>query len=73
MRMIATKDMTYGTRRLKAGDDLGEVSGPNARLLRALGRAREVPDKPAVLAPTTTPPVKTSGKRKPAPPPKDAE
>lgn len=42
VRMIATKDMAYGTRRLKAGDEIADVSGPNARLLTALGRAREV-------------------------------
>ena len=41
-RMIATKDMTYATRRLKAGDEIADVSGPNARLLSALGRARLV-------------------------------
>lgn len=41
-RMIATKDMTYATRRLKAGDEIEDVSGPNARLLTALGRARLV-------------------------------
>lgn len=39
-RMIATKDMTYATRRLKAGDEINDVSGPNSRLLTALGRAR---------------------------------
>lgn len=42
VRMIATKDMTYGTRRLKAGDEIENVSGPNSRLLAALGRARLV-------------------------------
>ncbi len=41
-RMIVTKDMTYATRRLTAGDELTNVSGPNARLLTALGRARLV-------------------------------
>lgn len=41
-RVIATKDMTYGTRRLKAGDEIADVSGPNSRLLAALGRARLV-------------------------------
>lgn len=41
-RMIATKDMTYATRRLQAGDEIQNVSGPNARLLTALGRARLV-------------------------------
>jgi hypothetical protein len=42
VRMIATRDMTYATRRLKAGDEIADVSGPNARLLTALGRARQV-------------------------------
>lgn len=42
VRMIATKDMTYATRRLRAGDEIADVSGPNARLLEALGRARRV-------------------------------
>lgn len=41
-RMIVTRDMTYATRRLQAGDELNDVSGPNARLLTALGRARLV-------------------------------
>jgi hypothetical protein len=40
VNMISIKDHTYGTRRLKAGDDIENVSGPNARLLKALGRAR---------------------------------
>lgn len=37
--MIATKDMTYATRRLKA-DEGFEASRSDARLLSALGRAR---------------------------------
>jgi hypothetical protein len=39
--MIATRTMTYGTRRLKA-DEAFEATRPNARLLAALGRARLV-------------------------------
>lgn len=45
VNMIATKDMTYGTRRLKADDEF-EATRPNARLLEALGRARLVEDTP---------------------------
>lgn len=40
--MIATKDLTYATRRLKA-DDAFDASRSDARVLTALGRAREVP------------------------------
>jgi hypothetical protein len=47
IRMIATKDMTYATRRLKAGDEIENVSGPNARLLTALGRATVHTEAPA--------------------------
>ncbi len=36
--MIATKAMTYGTRRLKAGDEF-VASRRDARLLAAIGRA----------------------------------
>lgn len=39
--MIATKDLTYATRRLKA-DDAFEASRSDARVLTALGRARLV-------------------------------
>ena len=38
--MIATKDLTYATRRLRA-DDAFEASRSHARVLAALGRARE--------------------------------
>lgn len=54
IRMIATKDMTYATRRLKAGDEIENVNGPNARLLAALGRAETATDEPAH---EPTPPV----------------
>lgn len=37
--MIATKDLTYATRRLKA-DDQFDASRTDARVLSALGRAR---------------------------------
>lgn len=37
--MIATKDLTYATRRLKA-DDQFDASRNDARVLTALGRAR---------------------------------
>lgn len=43
--MIATRAMTYGTRRLKA-DDRFETDGPTARLLSALGRARVLTEDP---------------------------
>lgn len=39
--MIATKDLTYATRRLKA-DDAFEASRSDARVLTALGRGRLV-------------------------------
>lgn len=53
--MIATRDMTYATRQLKADDEF-EASRSDARLLAALGRAKlveaakaadEAPKKPA--------------------------
>ena len=39
--MIATRDMTYATRQLKA-DDAFDASRSDARLLAALGRAKLV-------------------------------
>lgn len=40
--MIATKDMTYGTRRLRAADEFEANDRSQSRLLAALGRARLV-------------------------------
>ena len=43
MKMIANKRLTYGTRRLQAGDEF-EASPRDARLLAAVSRARLVPE-----------------------------
>ena len=43
-RLIATKDLSYATRALKAGDPF-TASHSDARVLIALGRAREVPQE----------------------------
>lgn len=40
--MIATKDMRYGTRMLRAADEFEAYDRGQARLLTALGRARLV-------------------------------
>jgi hypothetical protein len=51
VRMIATREMTYATRRLKAEDPF-EARRGDARLLAALGRARLVEEGvPAAPAP----------------------
>jgi hypothetical protein len=50
--MIATKEMTYGTRRLKAEDGFQAADRGQARLLTALGRARLVePEAPRAKRP----------------------
>lgn len=48
-RLIATKNMSYATRALRAGDEFN-ASPSDARILIALGRASEVP---AALAKVT--------------------
>jgi hypothetical protein len=58
-KLIATKTHTYGTRRLKAGDEF-VAPGSEARLWVALGKARYAasslpPDKPQ----TPPPPVRS--------------
>lgn len=40
MKMIATRDLTYATRRLKAGDDFEAKKLRDAKLLAAIGKAR---------------------------------
>lgn len=47
--LIATRDFSYATRRLKAGDSF-EVSDRDARILVAIKRAR-APREPGVIAP----------------------
>lgn len=42
--MIATRDLTYATRRLKAGDAFEAVSSNDARVLRAIKKADHAPD-----------------------------
>ena len=44
--MIATKSMRYATRQLVADDEFEATDRGQARLLTALGRARQVEDKP---------------------------
>lgn len=41
--LIASKDMRYGTRMLRAGEPL-TLNGPNTRLYRALGAVRDPTD-----------------------------
>lgn len=40
MKMIATRDLRYATRRLKAGDDFEAKTKRDAKLLSAIGKAR---------------------------------
>lgn len=48
--MIANKDMSYGTRRLKADEGFEANDRAQARLLTALGNARLVEAKPVKKA-----------------------
>jgi hypothetical protein len=62
--MIATKALTYATRRLLP-DDKFEASRTDARILSALGRARQITDEEAKAkhAPAASKPHKSPKKR----------
>lgn len=47
MRMIATKSMTYATRRLRAGEAFDAKRRTDAVILEAIKKARPVEDLPA--------------------------
>lgn len=53
MQLIALRRFTYGTRELRAGDVFDASSPGDARLLRALGRAKSAP----ATAPAHEPPA----------------
>lgn len=49
--LIATRDFSYSTRRLRAGDLIEGVPHGDARVLIAIGKAREVRETAEVPAP----------------------
>lgn len=51
--LIAEKAFSYSTRRLKAGDQF-EVDGPMAKVLIAIGNARELREVGAIEPPPQT-------------------
>lgn len=73
--LIATKDFSYSTRRLRAGDLIENVPHADARVLIAIGKAREarepgeVPAPPSELveAAKVATPQKPTEQRDPAP------
>jgi hypothetical protein len=64
-RMVAAKSFFYGTRALRAGDEF-DVQRPTARLLVAVGRAREavVPAEPEETVETLRAKAKEAGIKK---------
>lgn len=63
VKMIATRGMTYGTRRLMAKEEFEANSSSDARILEAIGRAKPAPDKPAAsTASAPKPAQKTADK-----------
>jgi hypothetical protein len=46
MKMIAQRGFRYGNRSLKVGDEFTVLDGSHARLLTAMGRARQVEEPP---------------------------
>lgn len=47
MKLIATRSMTYATRRLQAGDEFTARSTGDARALLAIGKARRATEEDA--------------------------
>lgn len=69
-KMIATKSMTYATRRLSAGDPFTARSRADAGVLVALGKARRGDDEPTApkkvrAAPKVKPKAKPTAPKKP--------
>jgi hypothetical protein len=67
-KMVATKSMTYRTRRLRAGDEF-EANRRDARVLTAIGKAKVAaePVKRRQARAASAPPIETPGEPEPAP------